>query len=378
MSVPSAFRAIVRSGRGRVGITQVDGRKAHPHELLIAPLYVGICGTDLQILRGMRSDRARVLGHEGVGEVIQAPASAKLERGQLVVFNPVNSHDQDDILGHSRDGLFQERVYVRISDASQAVVPYRPDLPLLAGPLVEPLAVAVYAHSLASSVCTPETVAVVGTGPMGMLCAAHARIGGAARVIGFGRSERRLAWLAHAGFLDHYHVISSDGGDLASLIDSVDVVYTCVPRDGARLALDIAGRVVRDGGCVDVIGGLSETEEWPPQGVLRLADLRRRNVCGIPPRGALVWAQLSDGKRVAATGHRGTSGDHLHAAMDLIGRSSDFLSRLITHVIAFDDAPRVLESLRDAPGVVDGRLSAKVVIDVGAQRARARSLRVRD
>ena len=29
-------------------------------------LRAGICGTDLQILRGVRDDRAEILGHEGV------------------------------------------------------------------------------------------------------------------------------------------------------------------------------------------------------------------------------------------------------------------------------------------------------------------------
>ena len=41
-------------------------------DVVIAPRYVGLCGTDLNILRGGRADRAQILGHEGVAEVVQA------------------------------------------------------------------------------------------------------------------------------------------------------------------------------------------------------------------------------------------------------------------------------------------------------------------
>jgi threonine dehydrogenase-like Zn-dependent dehydrogenase len=40
------------------------------HELLVAPLYAGLCGTDIQILRGLRSEPNPIIGHKCVARVV--------------------------------------------------------------------------------------------------------------------------------------------------------------------------------------------------------------------------------------------------------------------------------------------------------------------
>jgi len=122
-------RAVRRDRNGALALQSVSLPNAGRHDVVVKPLMVGICGTDLQILRGQRGDAATILGHEGIGTVTWSGATA-LHAGDLVVFNPVNPLAQDDILGHSRDGLLQECVLVDGEHvASGTILPMDRDVP---------------------------------------------------------------------------------------------------------------------------------------------------------------------------------------------------------------------------------------------------------
>lgn len=58
--------------------------------VVVRTLAVGICGTDREILHGQYGTAVAghehlILGHESLGEVVQAPAGSALQRGDLVV-----------------------------------------------------------------------------------------------------------------------------------------------------------------------------------------------------------------------------------------------------------------------------------------------------
>jgi len=87
------MRALVISGAGRYGLLDRDLPTADGDELLLAPLAVGLCGTDLELLDGsmvyLRDGRARlpmVPGHEWVARVLDpgTPGSG-FTVGDLVV-----------------------------------------------------------------------------------------------------------------------------------------------------------------------------------------------------------------------------------------------------------------------------------------------------
>src|SRR3954469_15851387 len=59
-------------------------------KLLVQTLSVGVCGTDLEIVRGNYGKappgRSRlVLGHESIGRVLRAPSNSGFSDGDLVV-----------------------------------------------------------------------------------------------------------------------------------------------------------------------------------------------------------------------------------------------------------------------------------------------------
>ena len=78
--------------------------------MIIAPRFVGLCGTDIQVFRGVRRVLASTLGHEGVGVVAEVGEMVEgWSPGDSVVFNPVNPSHPDQMLGYTFDSLFQEK-----------------------------------------------------------------------------------------------------------------------------------------------------------------------------------------------------------------------------------------------------------------------------
>src|SRR4051794_10658228 len=136
-------RAIVRDGATLCVARRPTGVPG-PGELSVATVYAGLCGTDIQMLRGLRGDPASVIGHEGIARVVAAGAGVPdtLAPGTLVVVNPTHPSDPSFLLGHNVDGLLQERTLLPATAVSAGMVlpvPERTDVRL--APLLEPLAV---------------------------------------------------------------------------------------------------------------------------------------------------------------------------------------------------------------------------------------------
>jgi threonine dehydrogenase-like Zn-dependent dehydrogenase len=163
-------------------------------EVLVEGLYVGICGTDVEIsVDGYGEPPAGherlVLFHESLGRVLDAPADSGLAKGDLVAGvvrrpDPVPcepcSKDQWDFC---RNGQFTERGIKghdgygsqRWRVAPKFAIKLDASLDRL-GVLLEPTSVVAKAWDQVDkigtrSVFTPERVLVTGAGPIGMLAA---------------------------------------------------------------------------------------------------------------------------------------------------------------------------------------------------------------
>ena len=65
---------------GKVGWSDVPAADLGPGEVRIAPRLVGLCRTDLEVASGQLAvTEPRILGHEFVGEVIEAGADIEAE-----------------------------------------------------------------------------------------------------------------------------------------------------------------------------------------------------------------------------------------------------------------------------------------------------------
>ena len=81
---------VVPGCRHTAAVETLDEPADAQGELLVSGRLVGVCGTDREIAEGSygqppQGDSRLVLGHEGLGEVLEAPVGSGFERGDLVV-----------------------------------------------------------------------------------------------------------------------------------------------------------------------------------------------------------------------------------------------------------------------------------------------------
>jgi threonine dehydrogenase-like Zn-dependent dehydrogenase len=194
------MRALTLDPTGSLRLVERDTPSAED-ECLIRVLAAGICGTDLELMRGY-AGFAGVPGHEFVGVVENAPAREVAWLGQRVTGEITvgcghcdgcraagRGHcDRRTVLGIiGRDGAFAE--YLSLPAVNLHAVP--DDVDDEAAVLVEPLAAA--CRVLEQVRVTPAMrAAVIGPGRLGLLVALVLRDAGADVTI-VGRGETRLA-----------------------------------------------------------------------------------------------------------------------------------------------------------------------------------------
>ncbi|GAA4609629.1 hypothetical protein GCM10023107_92560 [Actinoplanes octamycinicus] len=287
---------------------------------------------------------------------------------RFLVFNPVDPDDQDSILGHSYDGIFQRR-FEPGAGRTPRTVPVDPRLPADLAPLVEPLGTALYGWELVAAATRPHRVAIWGGGTSALLVAMVAELHGCAVELIHRRTER-------LGFIEELGVLGSARyrlPDAAPPADRCDAAFLCLPREGAAAGLAEAVVQVRPGGRIDLFGGFGPGDSHPATGDLDLGLVRRGNVCGDPVEPAATQVRTPSGKTLSVTGHRGTAERHLTRAAELLLRHPDRFGRLITHVVSLEHAPTYLSAMASGVGTPDSpREYIKVVIDmtVGAVSAR--------
>jgi 2-epi-valiolone-7-phosphate 1-reductase len=363
-------QALVRQGSG-LQVATVPTAAPGAGGVLVAPCFVGVCGTDLQILNGARPDTAAILGHEAAGVVVKAGPGASLREGQQVVFNPSAQLTRGRILGHNVPGLFQRYFPVDAQAVDDGLVqPVEEGLPTICGALVEPLGGVIYTHELISHVVPDlQTVAVFGAGPIGLIVTEYLRSLGMRVLLTHPRQERLDAAvqleLIQAG------TSMTTSADLPARMRQwnggklFDAAVICTSMAGAAEALRYAVEVVRQGGCVQMVTNFPLSSPTPAgisAGDLR--SIRAANICGVPAEGAYVFADVS-GRRMAFTSHRGTSRNHLSLAMKTLRASASNYTALITHMLSLQEAAEALEMLAGTrSALLGGRDCIKAVIDL--------------
>ncbi|WP_162890139.1 MDR/zinc-dependent alcohol dehydrogenase-like family protein [Streptomyces olivoreticuli] len=277
-------RAIVREG-GAVRVRRRPTLAPAAGELSIAPLVAGLCGTDLQMLRGLRDDPAPVIGHEGVARVVAAGhgVDSALAPGTLVVVNPTHPTDPSFLLGHNVDGLLQERTLIPATavHGGQVIALSEAPEPDLAA-LLEPLATVRYAFSVLA-VARPRTLVVIGDGTVGHLAVRAARhwLGDGVRTVLVHHTRQGREWSARSRI--RADVLLTQGLDSAgeltgAFADGPVAVLLATPRDATLSCLETVLRAARGEVTVDLLGGLP-----PGAGTDLLARRRPRG----RPRGQL-------------------------------------------------------------------------------------------
>ena len=365
----STHAALVVQAPGQIGVERVPTQLPGAGEVLVAPLYVGVCGSDLDLLRGTRPLGTHIMGHEGVAEVVAVgPDVSQLSIGQFVTFLPNNPNDPADILGVSSEGLYQQRLLITSAALARGmVVPLASGIPLVCGPLIEPFATVLYGQRLLEQIGSPKSMAVVGAGPIGLLNALYAQGRGCAQTFLVDTSQARLDWAVRRGMVTGDQAVLNSPHLAEALLErtagqGVDATYLCTPRSATRAVLKQALRFVREGGGISLTAGSDSSEELAELPRVDLDATRRANVCGL---GHEVRACVTrEGKKLWLTGHSGASTEYLQEAMRLLVEDPANYARVISHVVPYQAAPGVFARLLAGDSQdITGVPGVKVIID---------------
>jgi len=255
------------------------------NEVLIKVKACGICGSDVHGMDGSTGRRIPpiIMGHEASGIIEKVgPDIHSWEPGDRVTFDstiyPLNDwytlrgmynlSENRKVLGVSpgeyrQNGAFAE--YVAVPDHILYKLPE--EVNFIQAALVEPVAVACHAIEL-TPLAIQDTVAVIGTGMIGLFLIQVLRNSSAGNIIAVDIDDQKLALAARIGA---DFVLNPLKHDIQKEISGLsggrgaDVVFEAV-GNSESINLSIAG--VRRGGTVTVIGNLSAEVPFPLQSVV--------------------------------------------------------------------------------------------------------------
>lgn len=329
------MRAAVLTGPGALEVREVPLPTPAVGDHRVGVLEAGICGTDLKILSGaVPVEHPRILGHEAVGVVLEAPEGSPLAVGGRVLIDPSvacglcvrcrrgDAHlcGQGGLMGRDLDGVFAEQVVA----PAERLLPVPDYIPVEHGPLLQVLGTCVHGQSLVRA--DPGQVGVViGLGVSGLLQAQLLRARGVDTVIGVTRSEEKRRLALQLGV--DVAVAPADAmgavGDLTGG-EGADLV---VESSGAYPALLQAVDLVRPGGTLLLFGIVSSAAEDFP-----FYRLYHKEVTVVNPRAALPRDYA--------------------AGIDLVARGRLDVGPILDRRFTLDEAADALAVFRDEPGAL--------------------------
>ncbi|MEG2000273.1 MAG: zinc-binding dehydrogenase [Evtepia sp.] len=257
--------------------------KEPPHatnyDAVIRPLIVSPCTSDVHNVEINCLAANRILGHEGIGEIVELGAFVKdFKIGDQVAIPAVtpnwrtvasqrgisqhcNGLITGNTLSNSEDGLFSEFTLIRDADANLAHLSpeLSPFAAVMAGDMMN---TGCYGAELAD-VQLGDTVVVLGIGPVGLMAVAAAKLRGAARIIAVGSRPHCIEIARFYGATD---VVNYKEGDPVRQV--YDLTHhkgadCCICAGGDSNALGQAVSMIRWGGTVGNINYFTTSGTLP-------------------------------------------------------------------------------------------------------------------
>jgi 2-desacetyl-2-hydroxyethyl bacteriochlorophyllide A dehydrogenase len=341
MNQNRSSQSLVASGAGVVGLQSIAPLPATPGTVVIRPVRVGLCGTDLEIIGGTIDpdfiSYPIVLGHEwsGIIEELGDGVDGELAVGDLVVVEGIVPcghcarcregatnlcETKYDELGFTRNGAAGPSVVARAELVHRIEHSVGPD----AAALIEPAAV-VYRALRRAPLRPAARILVIGAGTIGLLAARLVSLWSPASITVLDRRAEQsdLAFTAGA---------TAFASDAAELTGGFDVV---IEAAGSAATVLIALAQAARGGTVVLLG-------YPGDGVttpVAVDDVINNDllIVGSFAYTSAIWREV--------------------VALLNSGRVSfDFL---VTHRFAFAEWEQAIDALRGAQGA-----RAKVMLEL--------------
>jgi len=273
------MKALIFEAPHQATVTEVADPQIGPDEVLVKSQAVGICHSDFELYEGryiIPVSYPIIPGHEWCGEVVEAGAAVSgLHKGDAVVGECVVGPAGRDHFGFSIDGADAEYVKAR----GEWLHKLPEGLSFTEGAMVEPFSVAYNATVLAGGVDPADVVAVLGGGPIGLLCVMAAAANNAAVVLLEPQASRRekAMQIGARAALDPAAHDFADGVAELTAGRGFDVVIEAAGAPAAMAqALEVAGQDARI-----VYVGIDIGAQVPAQlGLIQSKALRLRGLIG--------------------------------------------------------------------------------------------------
>ncbi len=309
-----------------------------PTDAIVKITKTTICGTDLHILKGdvPTCTPGRILGHEGVGVIDSVgPAVTAFKPGDHVLISCISSCGKcvwcrkqmyshcvsgGWILGHKIDGTQAEFVRTPFADTSLYHIPQGADEEALVM-LSDILPTGFECGVLNGKVQPGSTVAIVGSGPIGLAALLTAQFYAPAQIIMIDLDDNRLevakTFGATAG------INSSDGDAVATLMTLTDGrgVDTAIEAVGIPATFQMCQDIIAPGGTIANVGVHGKSVD------LQLEKLWDRNIT--------ITTRLVDTVTIPML-------------MTTVGAATIDPTRLITHHFALADIVQAYETFGNA------------------------------
>ncbi|GEP37372.1 alcohol dehydrogenase [Nocardioides psychrotolerans] len=272
------MKALVYHGPGRKSWDEVpDPSIQQPTDVIVRIDTTTICGTDLHILKGdvPAVAEGRILGHEGVGTVVETgSAVSTVAVGDRVIISCISACGSCSychqglyahclaeegasgigwIFGHLIDGTQAELVRVPFADNSVYKIPEGvtdEQAVMLSDILPTGFEIGVRYGRVKPG----DVVAVVGAGPVGLAAMMTAGLYGAARVIALDIDHNRLDQALAFGASDTVDSAAADWVEQVMAMTDGHGVDVAIEAVGIPQTFDACTKIVRPGGTVANVG----------------------------------------------------------------------------------------------------------------------------
>ena len=266
------MKAFVYLGPGKMAIEDRPKPEIQaPGDAIVKILKTTICGTDLHILKGdvATCKAGRILGHEGVGIIESVGAAVTtFKKGDHVLISCVSSCGKcmycrrgmyshcvtgGWILGNTIDGTQAEFVRTPHADTSLYPVPPGADEEALVM-LSDILPTGFECGVLNGKVAPGSSVAIVGSGPIGLAALLTAQFYSPAEIIMIDLDDNRLEVAKRFGATS---IVNSTGGQAMQKVMKMTAghgVDTAIEAVGIPATFELCQQIIAPGGTIANIG----------------------------------------------------------------------------------------------------------------------------
>ena len=269
---PATMKALVYLGPGsRAWEEKPRPRVEKTTDAVVRVTTTTICGTDLHILKGdvPTVTEGRILGHEGVGIVEEVGTGVtRIRKGDKVLISCITScgscpfckkgmysHCEDGgwILGHLIDGTQAEYVRIPHADTSLYVLPSAADEEAFAM-LSDIFPTGFECGVINGQVKPGDTVAIVGSGPIGLAALLTAQFYSPSEIIMIDPDENRLKVAKSFGATQTVSAVGEEAVRAVQALTHSAGVDVAIEAVGVPATFDVCQGIVAPGGRIANVG----------------------------------------------------------------------------------------------------------------------------